>query len=365
MAGVRLTRIRAVSRLSGPGEAIVSGDRMKALLVEDNAADVTLFKVALQGLPAAIDLSVTGDGQTALDILRRMEADAAAARPDYILLDLNLPRRSGLEILGDLKADPDLRSIPVIVLSSSRGPQEVTRAYDLQAAAYFVKPLSEFAVVVESIVRFMKAAQGRDAGGPGTFPGALFANLAAGALPDTAGSRREFSSDVRVVVDASGGMVIVDRETERARASGGVSVGAALDQALENLRPQIRLSGTQIVRDEMPTVAAEHSSLVLLFQNLVGHALTHRVGSTSWIEITARRSGADWLFCVTDRGIGAGRDARPGAGRDLAVCERIVERLGGRIWVESAPGGGAAFFFTLRDRSGTVPGRWPPADDAG
>jgi len=335
---------------------------MKALLVEDNATDVTLFKMALKTLPAAIDLSVIDDGEKALEILQREAKSDAAARPDYILLDLNLPRRSGLEILGDLKTDPVLRGIPVIVLSGSRRPGEVARAYDLQAAAYFVKPLSGFGSVVDSIVKYMNAARRRGTAGPAPFTGALFANLAAGAPPETAGSRREFSSDVRMVVNASGGIVMVDREVECAR---GVSAGAALEQALVNLRPLIQLSGTEIVRDDLPMVAAEHAPLVRLFENLVGHAVTHRVGSTTWIEISARRSGGDWILSVTDRGIGPGRDPSPGAGAGLAICERIVERLGGRIWVESSPGGGAALLFTLPGPLRTLPSRWQPADDAG
>jgi len=112
-------------------------------------------------------------------------------------------------------------------------------------------------------------------------------------------------------VNASGGIVMVDREVECAR---GVSAGAALEQALVNLRPLIQLSGTEIVRDDLPMVAAEHAPLVRLFENLVGHAVTHRVGSTTWIEISARRSGGDWILSVTDRGIGPGRDPSPGAG---------------------------------------------------
>jgi len=334
---------------------------MKALLVEDNATDVTLFKMALKTLPASIDLSVIGDGEKALEILQREAKSDAAACPDYILLDLNLPRRSGLEILGDLKTDPVLRGIPVIVLSGSRRPGEVARAYDLQAAAYFVKPLSGFGSVVDSIVKYMNAAKRRGTAGPGPLAGALFANLVAGAPPETAGSRREFSSDVRMVVNASGGIVMVDRQVKCAR---GVSAGAALEQALANLRPLIQLSGTEIVRDDLPMVAAEHAPLVRLFENLVGHALTHRVGSTTWIEISARRSGGDWILSVTDRGIGAARDPSPGAGAGLAISERIVEGLGGRIWVESSPGGGAAFQFTLPGPPRTLASRWPTADDA-
>src|SRR3989442_5924386 len=165
-------------------ESTGHGEGMKALLVEDNATDVTLFKMALATLPASIELSVTSDGELALEFLQTEARSVGPARPDYILLDLNLPRRSGLEILGDLKTDPVLRGIPVIVLSGSRRPGEVARAYDLQAAAYFVKPLSGFGSVVDSIVKYMNAARRPGTAGPAPFTGALFANLSARAPPE-------------------------------------------------------------------------------------------------------------------------------------------------------------------------------------
>jgi len=153
---------------------------MKVLLVEDSATDVTLFRMALRSLPASFELSVADDGDRALTLLHDGGTRSGARRPDYIVLDLNLPRRDGFEILGEIKSDPLLSGIPVIVLSSSRGPDEVARAYDLQAAAYFVKPLSEFDQVVSGIVRYIDAARRGGSIDAGSFTGAVFANLAAG-----------------------------------------------------------------------------------------------------------------------------------------------------------------------------------------
>src|SRR5262245_37187673 len=236
-------------RLFGLG----TGEHMKALLVEDNAADVALFRLALETSPASIDLTVADDGVEALNLLRRTGRHARAHRPDFILLDLNLPRKGGLEVLGELMHDPDLRSIPVVVLSSSRSLEEIAQACDLDAAAYFVKPLSGFDRVVHSIVKFMSPADLPETGPVGPFVGALFTDLAEGRLPDGEAaearqrSRLESPVDVPIAMDASGGLVIVERAT-LPPAAGLVSAGSALDQALEALDPIIRESHARIVR---------------------------------------------------------------------------------------------------------------------
>jgi len=366
---------------------------MKALLVEDNAADVTLFRMALQGVPVSIDLSVAGDGQKALEFLRGAGGTSGSDRPDFILLDLNLPRKGGLELLGELKSDPDLRRIPVIVLTSSHSPGEIARAYDLQAAAYFVKPLSHFDRAVHAIVGFMGAAllPGNGRAGPST--GSLNVAPGNGPVERKLAARTEPSSDAAIVIDASGAIVMVNRETARPAGREGVdreavptfelaavSAGAALDEALAILRPVIQESQAVILRGDMPTVMAEHDLMVQLFENLIGNALKFCAGSGTWIEITARRSGTDWIFSVADNGVGIDRkyfdrvfhlfqrlhlcDAHPGSGNGLVICERIVERLGGRIWVESAPGAGAAFFFSVPDPPGASPDLPPPSAGA-
>jgi len=102
------------------------------------------------------NLTVVKDGQEAIADLRRQGKYANAARPDLVLLDLNLPRKGGLEVLAEIKEDPDLKSIPVVVLTTSQAAQDVRRAYELHANCYIVKPvdLDQFMSVVQAIKSF-------------------------------------------------------------------------------------------------------------------------------------------------------------------------------------------------------------------
>ena len=110
---------------------------MRILLVEDSLGDVGLIREAFATCEAKVDIRVARDGMDALD---KLDRGAFAERPDLILLDLNLPRMDGRELLVRLKADPELRSIPVIVFTSSNAPRDVARAYALHANCYLVKP---------------------------------------------------------------------------------------------------------------------------------------------------------------------------------------------------------------------------------
>ena len=126
------------------------------LLVEDNPADVRLTREALREGKVRNNLSVAADGVEALAFLRREGSYADAVVPDLILLDLNLPRKDGREVLEEIKADPALRHIPVVVLTSSQAEQDILRAYDLHANCYVTKPvdLDQFIHVVQSIEDF-------------------------------------------------------------------------------------------------------------------------------------------------------------------------------------------------------------------
>jgi signal transduction histidine kinase len=139
--------------------------------------------------------------------------------------------------------------------------------------------------------------------------------------------------------------------------------GAALASALANLEARIRESGARVTHGPMPVVRADSAQLVQLFQNLVGNALKFRGAAPPEVHVAAERTPQGWEFAVRDNGIGIapeyherifrmfqrlhGRRAYEGAGIGLAICQRIVERHGGRIWVESAEGAGATFKFTL------------------
>jgi two-component system, chemotaxis family, response regulator Rcp1 len=126
------------------------------LLVEDNPGDVRLTKEALSDAKVLNRLTVAVDGLEALAALRREGRFANAPRPDIILLDLNLPRKDGRAVLAEIKKDPDLRRIPVIVLTTSKAEEDVLRTYDLHANCYIPKPLDleQFITVVKSIEDF-------------------------------------------------------------------------------------------------------------------------------------------------------------------------------------------------------------------
>ena len=129
---------------------------VEILLVEDNPGDVRLTREALREGKVRNNLHVAADGVEALHFLRKEGRFADAVRPDLILLDLNLPKKDGREVLEDIKSDPDLRYIPVVVLTSSQAEQDILRAYDLHANCSVTKPvdLDQFIHVVRSIEDF-------------------------------------------------------------------------------------------------------------------------------------------------------------------------------------------------------------------
>ena len=129
---------------------------LEILLVEDNPGDVRLTREALKEGRVLVNLTVARDGAEALDILNRRGQFASTPRPDLILLDLNLPKKNGREVLFEIKADDQLKRIPVIVMTTSKAEQDVMRAYNLNANCYVTKPvdLDEFLRVVRSIEDF-------------------------------------------------------------------------------------------------------------------------------------------------------------------------------------------------------------------
>ena len=132
------------------------GRPVEILLVEDNLGDVRLAEEALKEGKVSNNLSVVGDGTEALVFLRREGRYADATRPDLILLDLNLPKMDGRQVLAEIKQDPHLKRIPVVILTSSAAEQDILKAYDLHANCYISKPvdLEQFIKVVKSIENF-------------------------------------------------------------------------------------------------------------------------------------------------------------------------------------------------------------------
>jgi len=129
---------------------------IEVLLVEDDEGDVLITREALAEGKVLNHLNVAADGVEALAYLRREGRYGDATRPDLILLDLNLPRRDGRQVLADIKGDADLRRIPVVVLTTSEAEEDVLRSYDLNANAYVTKPVDfdRFVEVVRKIDDF-------------------------------------------------------------------------------------------------------------------------------------------------------------------------------------------------------------------
>jgi two-component system, chemotaxis family, response regulator Rcp1 len=129
---------------------------IEILIVEDSPTDVMLMREALDHIKVLNNLHVVDDGVEAMDFLRRAGSYGEAPRPDLILLDLNMPRKSGLEVLAEIKQSESLRSIPVVILTTSRASEDVAKAYGGHANCYIAKPVDydAFAEVARSIQNF-------------------------------------------------------------------------------------------------------------------------------------------------------------------------------------------------------------------
>jgi CheY-like chemotaxis protein len=119
----------------------MNGDALSVLLVEDDPGDVLLVREAFAGRTSGNNLSVVGDGVQALAFVRAEGDYADAPRPDLVLLDLNLPRKNGREVLAEIKSDDRLATIPVVVLTTSEADEDILRSYELHANAYVTKPV--------------------------------------------------------------------------------------------------------------------------------------------------------------------------------------------------------------------------------
>jgi len=158
-------------------------------------------------------------------------------------------------------------------------------------------------------------------------------------------------------------LLAYSRVGTRAKGLESTDCPAVLDQALANLKVAIEQGGAVVTHDPLPTVMADKLQLIQLFQNLIGNAIKFHVEEPPRIHVSAELKGNEWVFSVRDNGIGIDphyaerifvifqrlhtREEYPGTGIGLAICKKIVERRGGRIWVESQPGIGSTFCFTI------------------
>lgn len=129
---------------------------IEVLLVEDNPGDAELIRIAFEESNTSINLNVVEDGVEAMAFLRKQEKYAKAPHPDILLLDLNLPKKDGREVLAEMKVDATLRRIPVVVLTTSQAEEDILKAYNLAANCYITKPVDfdQFVRIIQSIENF-------------------------------------------------------------------------------------------------------------------------------------------------------------------------------------------------------------------
>jgi signal transduction histidine kinase len=309
----------------------------------------------------------------------------AAEQPALILLDVKLPDMSGFEICRRLKADPTTAPIPVLFHSAvSRCTADKIRGLESGALGYLAgEEPAELLATIRAVLhmrqaevelqrankelRQFAAIVSHDLQEPLRMVTSYLQRLAQR-------SRRKLDAEaeecIDYAVDGAARMqtLIQDLLTYSRNGGHGLALAthdsdALLVRVLHDLQVAIVESGAEITRAPLPVVQADAQQLGLVFQNLIGNALKFHGEVAPRIHVSAQREGQQWRFAVQDQGIGLDpRQAErifqvfqrlhtqreyPGTGMGLAICKKIVEQHGGRIWVESEPGKGASFFFTL------------------
>uniref|UniRef100_UPI000BBC71B2 response regulator n=1 Tax=Calothrix sp. NIES-2100 TaxID=1954172 RepID=UPI000BBC71B2 len=129
---------------------------IEVLLVEDNPGDAQLTRIALEDSKISVNLNVVEDGVEAMAFLRKQDKYAKVPHPDIVLLDLNLPKKDGREVLAEIKGDANLKRIPVVVLTTSQAEEDILKAYNLAANCYITKPVDfdQFVKIIRSIENF-------------------------------------------------------------------------------------------------------------------------------------------------------------------------------------------------------------------
>jgi signal transduction histidine kinase len=362
--------------------------QLRILLLEDNALDVTLILRALRQSGYEVDSVAVQDETAFISALR-------THNPEIILADFNLPGWSGLEAIKALRREGF--DIPLILVSGALGdvtavecikqgatdyvlkdglvrlPEAIRRALQekqlrqmqRQAEENLARKAAELARSNADLEQFAYVAS-HDLQEPLRMVAAytqLLAERYQGKLDDTAdkfiGYAREGALRMQVLIQD----LLAFSRVGRKEACTRVDCDSVMRDVLQVLAPSIEESGGTVNYSNLPEIWADNTQIGQLFQNLIGNAIKFRSKEPPVVSIQAEMKGNEWLFSVCDNGIGmAGEDTAsifavfqrlhsraeyPGNGIGLAICKKIVERYGGKIWVESQPGHGSTFKFTL------------------
>lgn len=355
---------------------------LRVLVVEDNPSDVELAMHALRrgGFLPSNDVA-----QSAAEFVEHVRKNSY----DVILADYRLPAWNGLEAITVLKSEG--MDIPVIMVSGALGELKAVECIKQGAADYVLK--DNLPRLPESVRRAIREKKLRDENRQAQEELArsnrdleqfayvashdlqeplrmvatytqLLAERYRGQLDENADKYIHYAVDGALRMQT----LVQDLLAFSRVGRGGielklVDLKLVLETVQQNLRAAIEQSGTRVFYEQLPTIVADRTLLIQLFQNLLGNAIKFRGAPAPLIRVTAEKRAKEWIFSVCDNGIGIAPEHAeiifvifkrlhthaeyPGSGIGLAICKKIVEQHGGRIWVESQPGHGCTFKFTL------------------
>ena len=314
----------------------------------------------------------------------------ARDKPAVVLLDVNLPDISGIEVTQRIREDPDLASVLVMQISASRiDDDDRVAALDRGADTYITEPVHP-TVLVASIRALLRTREAEDELRRSNEQLRRFSYVVAHDLKEP---MRAVSSYSRLLQTRYGGrldreadefigfivdgvdrmnrfvqdMLLYSQTTDAQLERKTISLDSVLNWALMEVHGAVTESAAEITRGPLPDVCVDGMRMCQVLANLIGNAIKYRGLEPPRIHVSAAEQDQSWVISVRDNGVGIdpryqdqvfvlfkrlhGRD-KPGSGVGLAICKDIVERHGGRIWVDSAPGQGSTFSFSLPKMSG-------------
>ncbi len=359
---------------------------MRTLIADDDPVTLLLMRHLLENW--GYEVVTARDGLEAWDVLSRADS------PPLAILDWMMPGLDGVEVCRKVRQERDATYVYVILLTGKTDRQDIVRGMEAGADDYVAKPFDKQELEVrlragrrtielQQTLRIQAAELVRS-----NRELEQFAYVASHDLQEplrtVASSAQLLARRYRGQLDANADKFIgfavngaarmqalindllaYSRVGSRVKQFPPTDFAAAFDLALANLRTAIEEGGAVVTRGPLPTLLADKLQVGQLLQNLIGNALKYRGPEPPRVHVAAERAGDDdeWTFSVRDNGIGIDpqyaerifvifqrlhtREEFSGTGIGLAICQKIVERHGGRIWVESQLGSGATFFFTI------------------
>lgn len=306
-------------------------------------------------------------------------------KPAVVLLDVNLPDMHGFEVCRRIRTNPQLAATTILhITASSIREQQQVHGLNTGADGYLIEPVDP-AVLVATIRAFLRVRQAETALRRSNedlerfayrvshelneplrtiaMHGQLLENSLTGTLtPDAAKSFQFMQDGVRRMRAFIDGLLRYSQSTHAGSDVRSLDLESVLSDAISSLGAAIQESGAKITYDPLPTLVAD-SRIEHVLQNLISNAIKYRRdGVTPEVHVSAKLEGGQWIFSVRDNGQGIEPQYRhsifqvfhrlhgkeiPGTGVGLALAQRIIETNGGKIWVESEPGVGSSFYFTL------------------